>query len=121
MNWFLVLMGIFVAFVPAHWVVPDVLEWLREDVSFDHPDDDDGVPGSVVGWFERTFFTLAILASVSGAITGMVLWMGVKMAAHWDTRTESGVEAMRITALLGNLLSLFFALAGGLLIRLGAI
>jgi hypothetical protein len=74
-----------------------------------------GVPHLVVGTVERLFFTLIVAFDVTAAAVAMIAWLAAKMATGWNRPSESSVGAL--TGLLGGLVSMLFALIGGLIIR----
>jgi hypothetical protein len=103
------------------------LKVLRSDLKL--PDDNPDlktrqVPPWLTGLVERFFFTIAValvMKALPVIITAMVTWLAVKMLANWNRPREETPEltARRargaIAALLGGLLSMLFALVGGLL------
>ena len=105
----------------ALFAVPWVLEWLRKDLGDDATLPGEDLSGWKVGTFERAFFTVGVAAGMPGVLTAMMLWIAAKMAAHWGTRSEKvhDLEALRLTALLGSLVSMMFALIGGGVVRMG--
>jgi hypothetical protein len=93
---------------------------MRRSIDFKEPTYP-GIPVLVTGTVERLFFLVAVAFNLSGVVVAMVGWIGVKMAAHWGARPEApeqqksgSIYAIRITAILGGLLSLLFAMVGGL-------
>lgn len=78
-----------------------------------------------VGVVERGFFLVATAVSPPVAIGGVVGWAGLKLGANWESRdARDGWEAHlirigRVSALVGSLASLVFAVLGGLLVRWG--
>jgi hypothetical protein len=74
-------------------------EWLRR---------------TMVGLVERTFFTVVIGAGLGGAAVAMILWTGLKGTLYWTAYEESH-PANILVALLGNVVSLLFAVVGGCL------
>ena len=78
----------------------------------------------IPGLLERLFFTVIIAFEVSGAAVGMVTWIALKMLASRKYREERAGEEgfpsglpFEYAGLVGNLLSMLFALVGGLCIR----
>lgn len=74
----------------------------------------------ITGLVERTFFTLVIAFDVSGGAIAMIAWLGAKMAVNWNRLSgESAVaRGFSMTALQTGMVSLFFALVGGLICKL---
>jgi hypothetical protein len=73
----------------------------------------------VTGLIERTFFTLVIAFNVSGGAVAMIGWLGAKMAVKWNRQPgESPINrAFSMTALQAGIVSLLFALVGGLICK----
>jgi len=97
------------------------LEWLREGLGDRSARPGEDLPGWKVGTLERAFFTVGVGAGLPGVLTAMMLWIAAKMAADWGSRSQEiqQVEAFRLTALLGGLVSMLFALIGGGVVRMG--
>jgi hypothetical protein len=96
------------------------LRWRLERL---HPDSGDRVPWRdpqdvppwLTGSLERFFFTVAVAFNVSGYVVAMIAWTALKMATDWNRpQGASHNPAGAWTALLGGLMSMFFALLGGL-------
>ncbi len=80
---------------------------------------DKEVPGWVTGSVERLFFTVLVGLGVLGVPALMLVWLGLKMATNWNHPTwkdKPETRAYALSALLGGLVSMLFALIGGLLI-----
>ena len=78
------------------------------------------VPGWLVGLIERLFFTLIIAFGISGAAISMAAWITVKMASTWKRLARENnpwTGPFALSSLLGNLVSMLFALIGGLVCR----
>ena len=103
-------------------LVPRVAVWaMRRHINFTEPKYP-GISVLVTGTVERLFFVVAVAFNLSGVIVAMIGWIGVKMAAHWGARTVASeqqaadsIYAIRISALLAGILSLFCAMVGGLI------
>jgi len=82
-----------------------------------------GLPDWLVGTVERLFFTILVAFDISGTATAMIGWVTIKMLTDWHRilKPDAGVglRSLAFSALLGNMISLFFALIGGLICRLG--
>lgn len=77
-----------------------------------------GIPGWVTGIVERLFFTIIIGLEVSGIPTAMVAWLGLKLLTNWnhpDWKDRPGARDFALSALLAGLISMFFAIFGGLI------
>jgi hypothetical protein len=72
-----------------------------------------------IGVVESLFFTIGVAFNLSGVMIGMVAWMGAKMAAHWGKESQehqvSNIVTVRFLVLVGTMLSLLFAMIGGLI------
>lgn len=80
------------------------------------------VPPEWIGLIERTFFTLIIAFNVSGAGVSMIAWIMVKMFSTWNRLLkieDLWAGPFAFSSLLGNLVSMLFALVGGLICRKG--
>ncbi len=83
------------------------------------------LPGWAVGFIERFFFTLFVALGVDVTI-GIIGWVGIKMATGWSRagKSEPNNEDFRIwkagafTSLFGNLISMSFAVLGGMICRI---
>ena len=81
------------------------------------------------GWSNDWFSQLPSLFFAEGTLTAMGAWLALKMATYWNKPRDSGAEKGKrrtvdhfssygMLSLLSGLLSLFFAVLGGLVIRL---
>ena len=72
-----------------------------------------------LGVLENLFFTIGVAFDLSGVMVGMVAWMGAKMAAHWGRESKEhqvkNIETVRFLVLGGTMISLLFAMLGGLI------
>jgi hypothetical protein len=80
------------------------------------------VPPGLTGLIERLFFFTLVGAGVEGYPTAMMAWLAVKLATNWnhpEVKGDSGTDtrAFALSALLAGLISMTFALLGGLLVR----
>lgn len=76
-----------------------------------------GTPPWFTGVLERFFFTLAVAFNVGGAAVAMTSWILVKMVTDWHRYIEDKGDLegnLAFSALLGSMISLSFALVGGL-------
>jgi len=74
----------------------------------------------LTGTIERLVFTMIVAYNVSGAAIAMMVWLGLKMATGWNEniKTPSG-KIPAIHSLFTGMVSLLFALIGGLFISAG--
>ena len=84
------------------------------------------LPGWAVGTIERVFFGALVAFDISATAAGMVTWILVKMATDWHRILGSGQQnadpmygprSLAFGSLLGSMISLFFALIGGMVCR----
>ena len=79
------------------------------------------IPSWLVGLIERTFFTILVAFNLSATSVAMIIWVAVKMLYNWDIvwreRENMTVRSLALSGLLGNIVSMLFALIGGLICR----
>ena len=100
--------------------------WLGTPVKPKLPRGSRGVPSWLTGVTERLFFTVLVGLEVSGAPTAMIGWLALKLATNWnhpDWKDKPNARSFALSALLAGLVSMLFALVGGLIcartLRLG--
>ena len=88
------------------------VEWEIEEL---------GVVDHAVGIVERGFFTIVIAFWVPGAAVAMISWIMVKMVTNWHQITGKNLtdRGLALCSLMASLVSMFFALIGGLFCRYG--
>lgn len=119
------LVGLVISLFAGHWVTSLFLDGLRERLDRLRSRNagaawqgDAYVPAWITGLVERAFFTVAVGFNVSGAVVAMIAWTAAKMATDWNRlQGEREDPAGALTGLLGSLVSMFFALIGGLICR----
>ena len=128
--------GLFFSLVIGGLVTPKLLDWLRdkirnkakqiENIEEKEFDDFNGIEyfsRLVTGTIERLFFTILVGFNISGTATAMIVWITVKMSTNWlvviRDDNKSWKRQLAFSALLGNMISLFFALIGGLIFSKG--
>jgi hypothetical protein len=111
--------GLTITILVGHVVARSFLNRLRRDIPTEilNPDRAGAVASWLTGVVERAFFATAVGVDLSGVGTAMMIWISVKLLTNWN-RTANGKETEWIrpgafTALLGSLVSMFFALIGG--------
>lgn len=86
--------------------------------------------GFLIGILERVFFVGLVGFGITGAGVAMIGWISAKMAAGWNPYRESDdpdaaagndqsferVKNERMTGLVAGLISMLFALLGGLIL-----
>jgi hypothetical protein len=72
-----------------------------------------------IGVLERIFFTIIVAYNVSAAAAGITTWIMIKMLSGWNRfqRDEYGYKVLSFNALICNLISLSFAVIGGLIMN----
>lgn len=79
----------------------------------------------ITGTIERLFFTILVGFNVSGTATAMIGWISVKMGVDWllvlkgEGKAQAWQRQLAFSALLGSVISLIFALIGGLIFSKG--
>jgi len=127
----------FVDRVRSHFKISE--QWIATNFDFGLPN----LPCYLTGTLERVFFTILIAFDVSGVSTGMMTWLLIKVVSNWnliypqnrgsikghdsdedqsdkDQRYKAQLRRFAYSGLLGTLMSMLFALIGGLICR-GAI
>lgn len=116
------IIGLTVSLVGGHYAAVWFLKWLRGKHGVKKPEGEKSVPPKITGLVERSFFTIAVVFAPLAAVTAMIAWIGIKVATHWVRLKEVGVISdssfLLISAVLAGLISMFFALIGGLIIAL---
>ena len=116
-----VLLGFSFSIAGGHLVVEQCWHFSKKYLIKDSTSDDEGIPPRVVGLVERVFFTFAAAIDPAITIPAMIGWIGVKLATGWQRVPEKepshAVGALRAAGL--GLISMAFALAGGLICRIG--
>jgi len=109
--------GMSVALVLGAVVTELFVRALRSCFNISIPPSQRAVPAWLVGSIERLFFTVVVAFNISGTAVAMIGWITVKMVTNWNRPGCSGPEfaPVALTALLGGLVSMFFALIGGLI------
>lgn len=126
------LAGLLFALGIGHIAVVVFLERLRSHMilgpKVGQDSETKAVPPWLMGVGERLFFTIAVGVELSGAGVAMMTWLVIKLASNWNRvgreDTRKGItEDERIllpirwslSAALAGLLSMTFALLGGLI------
>jgi hypothetical protein len=93
-----------------------VRQYLVKQKSLGQP----GIPAPVVGAVERLFFTPAVASFGGWAVAAMIPWIIFKMKITWGEVNRPLKDTWLpypTTSLLGSLVSMFFALVGGLICK----
>ena len=105
------------------WAVTGTFLWgLRKYFDVEKSNDEKTVPPWLTGLIERLFFTIVVAVNLPGAAIAMITWVTVKMATHWNKVSSSDIPNGRFlvfSGLLAGLVSMLFAMLGGLIIRHG--
>jgi hypothetical protein len=114
MNWFA---GLAISLVLGYLIITFFVGRMRkgtEDEKYK-----DKAMAFWTGTIERLFFTLLVAFEMSGIPTVMVAWVIFKVAPDWERLTKETVKEDQkgpaFIRLLGNVLSMIFALIGGLI------
>ena len=84
------------------------------------------IPGWVTGLIERIFFGVLVAFNIQATGAGMLTWVLIKMATDWhrilptdegNAKSKYGPRSLAFASLLASIVSLFFALVGGLICR----
>jgi hypothetical protein len=118
-------LGLFTSLVVGSWVTAfflrrvrrrlDRLRGLRGDSVPAPWHGVQDVPPGLTGVIERLFFTVVVAFNVPGAVVAMIAWLAVKMATDWNRPGTPTTAAGAMSALLGGMVSMLFAVAGGLI------
>jgi len=123
-------LGLIVALAIGHGVLRWLHRWLHDRIGIE--DDDKPVPPWLTGLIERFVFFLMVAFNMPATPVTMMAWLGIKLAANWNrsvstppkkAEQDAIAEAERkraqgaIAAAVLGLLSMGFALIGGLLFR----
>lgn len=110
--------GLFVSLAIGAIVTQFYARRVRKLIGEEDPDYRLYIP-LTIGVVENLFFTIGVAFNLSGVVIGMVAWMGAKMAAHWGKETleqqVTNIVAVRYLVLVGTMVSLLFAMIGGLI------
>jgi hypothetical protein len=118
------ILGLFVAVVLGHYGTKYFLEWLRTKMGLGEKPGAKSewmrVSPGITGVIERMFFAIIIAVDISGAGTAMVGWLALKLATNWnhpDWKDDPTARSFAFSALLAGLVSMSFAVVGGLICR----
>ena len=109
------------------------LNWLRGNIRNKADQDGDNrekdeakikplyIDNWLIGVMERTFFVVLVAFNLQATGAAIMTWIVVKMAVNWSILLQGSssrfLRSMGLSALLGNLASMFFAVIGGLICR----
>jgi len=113
-------LGLLIGLGLGHLAVAGFFLWVRRWLGPD-PRHHSYIPGWITGLIERLFFL--ILVSMTSAplliVPLMFTWSAAKIAANWGRNTATPFQGQRaaftIRALLAGLISMLFALFGGMI------
>jgi hypothetical protein len=115
-------------------------QWVRSNIDFNQP----RIPAWLMGTLERLFFTILVAFDVSAVSAGIMGWLAIKMGTNWNrinprrqkdswipsagstttpeehqqqqtAQQEAMLRMYALASLLGSLVSMLFALIGGLI------
>ena len=91
--------------------------WTGAPKTTAQADEGRAVPPWLTGVVERLFFAVLVGLSVAGAPAAMMGWLALKLATNWNHSdvTVANARPLAFTALLGGVVSMLFALVGGLI------
>lgn len=119
------IIGLVVSLLIGHFLTDYSLKYIRKKYSiFKYPDNEKTlIPAYLTGLIERFFFTFIVAFDVSGTAIAMLVWMTLKLTRNLEILKEVDREKNEsiYSGILGSMISLFFALIGGLIIRYYAI
>jgi hypothetical protein len=72
--------------VLAQLVMPHIFSWLRvkSRLPAQRPEEETGLPASIMGAFERILAAVVVAANVPNAYALIAAWLGAKLAASWQ-------------------------------------
>ena len=112
--------GLFFSLICGHLITYFSNELIRyKYVKYKDPNERNGIPGWLIGFIERTFFTMLVSFEVSGTAVAMLVWTTLKVTPkiEYFHHRISYEKLMAIFAsFLVSLISMMCALIGGLLI-----
>lgn len=120
-------LGLVIAAAGGHFATRYFLDRLRKEMNigdkpiFEEDSEWRRVTPWVTGVVERIFFAVAIAINLSGTVGAMVGWLALKLATNWnhpDWKTEPKARSFAFSALLGGLVSMLFAVIGGVVCSL---
>ena len=114
--WIKWLIGLALSLVVGGWVTGFFVGWIRNCwVSELSSDTATGIPAWLVGVIERLFFTIVVAFDISSSAIAMVAWISVKMLTGWNRQGAKSTADGALSGLLGDVVSMLFALVGGLI------
>ena len=123
MEFVFFLLGLIIYLFIAHVFTGFLLCQIRKSLSISCNDPDyQIIKAWIVGSIERVFFMLCTTFELSGLIIGIIAWITIKSAVnHQQLLKGSKVPPIEIrkaafSSLLGSLISMLFAIGGGLII-----
>lgn len=112
--------GLLLSSVGGHFVVGSFLKKLRHHLKLNDATAK-RTPQWIAGSIERCFFTIAVGINASDALTAMMAWLALKLAANWQMRGDNGDPMTKtnytFSALMSGLVSMLIAFLTGILIR----
>jgi len=117
------ILGLIIYFFMAHVITGFLLCQIRKSSGI--PCNDTNytiIKAWIVGLTERTFFMLCTVFELTGLIIGIIAWITIKSVVNHqqlfkgDKIPSTKVRKAAFSSLLGSLISMLFAVGGGLII-----
>ena len=117
---FALLIGLLLSLVGGWIVCGTFMMVLRKISGITKRTDIKTVPPALTGLVERLFFSILVAVQLPGVAPAMIAWIALKMASNWNRDNEDpNGRFHRFAALLTGIISMLFALWGGLIIASG--
>lgn len=94
-----------------------LLQALQASIRARPKEEGEKVPPSLTGLIERLFFTMMVATDISGTAVAMITWIFAKMVTNWNRLGREVPVSRAFSALLAGLVSMLFALIGGMICR----
>ena len=113
-RWAVGLLG--VALIAGHFLTRWFVQYLNRKIETDEENSPwSKIPSwlrkTLIGFVERTFFTVVIAVDLSGTAIAMIGWTALKGTLYWASFKEK-YPGNVLVAIIGSLVSLLFAIIG---------
>jgi len=125
MDTVFIVSGILISQILGGLLTPAFLIWIRKNYKaaavLEYEPPKGGALDWLIGVLERIFFTIIVAFNVNGAAVAMISWLLVKMATNWNSIIDPDrrMRGYALCSLAAGMVSLSFALIGGLFIKYG--